>query len=287
MIKVPLYRIINLEAFISICINKEERYVNPLYCWEDTYEGYLLKKLETESGYKEVIHVLYDLFKGNAEQTINNLAKLQRARYSCFGQCWSMEKDSDAMWRIYSFNKHSVQLISNEERIRNMIDSNNIPDLIARINKVKYDLNPNNSNTISDIIYSGSKSDEAYYHKRTAFEHEKEVRVIIQFTREYMDVTSFTNSIMFSSFKINKDNISDEDKILKAVSSTLSDSFQGFYPITFPKNVYLQVLDLPSYIYGVRVHPQAEDWYVKLVESICKSYNLKFLGKSELYEINI
>ena len=47
-----LYRIISLETFLDIVLNKRERYVRPA-TWEDTFEGYLFSKLENQEEKKE------------------------------------------------------------------------------------------------------------------------------------------------------------------------------------------------------------------------------------------
>ena len=44
-----VYRIIGIESFLSILMNKEERYVRPIDSWQDTFEGYMLHQLDSDT----------------------------------------------------------------------------------------------------------------------------------------------------------------------------------------------------------------------------------------------
>lgn len=278
-----LYRIISFENFISICMLKKDRYVNPIDVWEDTYEGFFLHKLDSEGGNKEIIHYLYNnLFDKNPYITINNLAKLQRARFSCYGQSWSKESDSDALWRIYSYDKTGIQIISDGVRIQNMIRANKIDGLITRIEKVDYKLDFTDFDSIGKVLHAGSKSDEPFFHKRAAFKHEREVRVMIQLTKHYLDYTYFTAGIMESQYNKYKGIIDDEEAIFEGVKFAMNKNFKGFYTV-FPKDIKMDIFDLSGYIKGVKVHPQAKKWYVDLVRDVCDKTEISFLGKSKLY----
>lgn len=281
MIKAPLYRIVSLEGFVSLCITGTERYVNPIDCWEDTCEGYLLQKLDSANGTAEVIRYLYhDLFDENINYTVNNFAKLQRARYSCYAQSWSKLLDSDAMWRIYSYNKHGIQIKSNEKSIRKMISDSNYDGLITRVQTVSYN---KRVKEMKDILRQGSKADDPFFYKRDAFKHENEVRVVLQFTKNILEYTSFTAQAILVNINKNKDELSVEEKMLKAVKEIMGDELSGFYKSVFPQTLMMPIHNKSDYILGVRVHPQAEDWYVDLVEKMCESYGLSFDGKSDLY----
>ena len=278
--KEPLFRIISLESFISLCISGKERFVNPIDIWDDTYEGYMLRGLDSEIGIEKTINQVYQKFDCNVESTIDNLSKLLRARYSCFAQSWSTLPDSDAMWRIYSYNNHGIQICTNENQIRNMIESNNIDGGIIRIRPVIYD---DSITRIDDLIYSGSNIDEAYFHKRKAFEHECETRVILQLTKDYLDYTSFANSIIKHNYRRNKTKTTEIRKISNAVQKTMGNDLSGMYKFFFHSDLHLNIPSVSDYICTVKVHPLAEKWYEDLIKEICLKYNIQFAGKSNLY----
>ena len=43
--------------------------------------------------------------------------------------------------------------------------------------------------------------------------------------------------------------------------------------------------DITEYIEGVMVHPLAPQWYVKIIEDICKIKKIRFDGQSEIYTL--
>ena len=43
--------------------------------------------------------------------------------------------------------------------------------------------------------------------------------------------------------------------------------------------------DITEYIEGVMVHPLAPQWYVKIIEDICKMKKIRFEGQSEIYTL--
>ena len=99
-----LYRIISLESFIDLLHNKRERYVRPA-TWEDTFEGYLYSKLYDEKERKKIVEdIYYNVCPRNYKGTIDNILRLEHAKWFVYGQSWSNISESDAMWRIYSYN---------------------------------------------------------------------------------------------------------------------------------------------------------------------------------------
>ena len=45
--------------------------------------------------------------------------------------------------------------------------------------------------------------------------------------------------------------------------------------------------DISTFIKGIMVHPLASDSYVSLIEKMCNSFKVKFLGKSKIYDFNV
>lgn len=114
-----LYRIISLETFIDLLHNKRERYVRPA-TWDDNYEGYLFRRIENPEDRRKIIEdMYYNVCPRNYEATINNLLKLEHGKYFVYGQCWSTLSDSDALWRIYSYNQHAIQIKTTDVKIKN------------------------------------------------------------------------------------------------------------------------------------------------------------------------
>lgn len=83
------YQYGQLEYAILILQNKELRFNNVFKHWEDPYELFLFKQ---------------NIFIDGNPFHINKFDK------KLYGQCWSLNKDTDAMWRIYSPKKKGVRI---------------------------------------------------------------------------------------------------------------------------------------------------------------------------------
>ncbi|WP_034442366.1 hypothetical protein [Butyrivibrio sp. AE2032] len=277
---VDLYRIVSFESFVNLCMQKKERFVNPIDCWEDTHEGYMLHKLDTRSGIEEVTKVLYnDFFDHDIDLTVSNLVKLQRARFTCYGQCWSQLKDSDALWRIYSYNRHAVQIRSSSLDIKKMINEKHKDIVSVRVGKVYYG---NDYKDLSKILYSGSKTDAPFFYKRKEFQHEKEYRVMLQLTNERKEYYKLASMIIRNNAKRVKTS-DDVQGIVDSAMDLMEKHGFNFYRSSFPKELFVDIDNIANYVLGVRVHPQAEAWYVELIKTICNANGLLFEGQSELY----
>ncbi len=160
-----LYRIFKFEDILDILINKEITLVNPSL-WEDPYESFILKCKAT---------------KPNGENI-----EIESVQKQFFGQCWTLEEESDAMWRIYSQDKTGVRVKSTFNKVFSIIYDDNEDKSMATsyISKVKYMeekemkeyfSNPENTKLLSLngkwLVYLQSI-------KRKAFAHEREVRLM-------------------------------------------------------------------------------------------------------------
>lgn len=178
-----IYRIYPFNRFLELLKNKENALVKT-ELWEDPFENFLLKSIgKLPNG---------ELF------TINS-----RNKY--YGQCWSLKKESDAMWRIYSqhikddltekliidnigikvkstIGKVFVDLFKTQKEYIN--PKNKQPyNLFTFAGKVKYqkkeklvELLSNASNFLLDTTGKGQA--ESLMLKRLAFTHEREVRFV-------------------------------------------------------------------------------------------------------------
>lgn len=275
-----VYRIIGLESFLSILMNKQERYVRPIDCWQDTFEGYMLHQLDTGAGRRKVLERLFVISGRDTNATIRNLSKLLRSRYSCYAQCWSTNQDSDAMWRIYAYDNKAIQLISSVGNIKTMIGSSSWNGLEPEIDTVKYDIK-DEKEALNKILVWNAKIDTAFFHKRPAFEHEAEVRVLLNDLKRYEHIDGFAAASIRANMKFSDKSKSEIDQIFEAISYMVDE--KGGYSSLAPISIELKIANLKEYIDGIRVHPQAPDWYVSLIGKICHNYKLKFHGKSDLY----
>ena len=117
-LKKYVYRTISYERLIELFESKENTLVKPKL-WEDTFENFVLKaKLRVDDN-KVVEYDVHDRI---------------------YGQCWTLEKSSDAMWRIYSPDKKSIRI---RTTVENLLDSMSMslidtPKCFNSVGKVEY-----------------------------------------------------------------------------------------------------------------------------------------------------
>ena len=169
----PIYRIFTFDHLKDLFDDKKITLVKPKK-WDDPFENFIL----------------------NSTGKLPDGREFQiRFRDEYYGQCWSLNRESDAMWRIYSPEKDGVKVkttirklftpIFETEKRQTRFDGTKY-NISSFIGKVKY------SNTkyleemlkdkerMSDKIFDDTGWGQAstFFFKRWAFKHEKEIRII-------------------------------------------------------------------------------------------------------------
>ena len=141
------------------------RFNNVFKYWEDPYELFLFKQ---------------NIFIEGTPFHINDYDK------KLYGQCWSLNKDTDAMWRIYSSKKKGVRIKTTIGKMIQVLEQTRGMNWTApAFGLVKYVDIKFIKEYLRQIEKDGSgkffemMSDSLFY-KREQFSHEKEVRFIIQ-----------------------------------------------------------------------------------------------------------
>ena len=76
-----IYRVFSMEWFTQLITTKTNGLVHPAK-WDDPFENFFLQN--------------------NAITSNQTIVSLESLSESLYGQCWTRNRDSDAMWRIYS-----------------------------------------------------------------------------------------------------------------------------------------------------------------------------------------
>ena len=168
----PIYKYIPFK-YLKLMIQNSNLYFGKVSSWEDVYENWFLKEQM----------VLPTGEKGSAKVLIPGV----------FGQSWTLQEESDAMWRIYSkldrtqhdyFGDTAVRIKTTARKLYNVIYANDEDFNSSYIGAVKYlsqddflnmqdSLSPLNPLDLSEVFV------KSYFFKRTPFEHEREVRPIL------------------------------------------------------------------------------------------------------------
>lgn len=248
-----LYRYISFESFVGMIQSQSLTFVLP-ELWDDPKESAPFYELlsTTEAAVERIM--LYSIYN------------------KTFGQCWTRLSESDAMWRIYSYNNRAVKIkvaVSNLELL---------PDI--KIIPVEYG---------DRIKIDPNKGTESFYRalafKRLAFQHESEVRLIknYKFTSEE-DFDTHIKAVLALSEHEDKLEIIDsmypdlsfEDKVREIIRLlNVGNNRTETIEVTFK--------EIPQFFAGISVHPMAPEWYVNIVGEYCARNDLPFEGKSMLY----
>ena len=162
-----IYRIFTLDRFKELITSNELVLVNP-EMWDDPFENFFLK--------------------ANAIDGQGNTVDFSNLREMWYGQCWTKNEDTDAMWRIYSPDKNGVRISTTVRKLFDAIynEDDKFASLKYFIGKVDYgtkdELNDfMNKNSFWNIAIGGQNDGFAKLLciKREAFKHESEVRILV------------------------------------------------------------------------------------------------------------
>lgn len=168
-----IYRIFDIKYFCDLVQTKKNTIVHPKK-WDDPFENHLLN---------------------HPVQTKNGKA-YNYGRKLLYGQCWSLCKQSDALWRIYSPDKNGVKVTTS---VRKLFQSFKKSFELERnkhsyIGKVQY-YNP--EKVLTELInkfedtpkwsLDGSLEAKQLLFKRNAFSYESEIRLIGYYFDKYIN----------------------------------------------------------------------------------------------------
>jgi len=162
----PIYRVFPLNRFMQLFDDKNITLVKP-EMWEDPFENFIMKATgKTAAGDKFTVGFRDDFY----------------------GQCWTFQKESDAMWRIYAEKGRGVKV---KTTIRKLITAlykscEEFPELSCFIGKVEYYTKEKVKEILNDpdlltsylLDNTGKGQVETLLIKRFAFKHENEVRLV-------------------------------------------------------------------------------------------------------------
>lgn len=169
----PIYRIFSFKRLEEIFKEKKLTLAKPKK-WDDPFENFIL----------------------NSTGTLPDGREFQIGfRDNYYGQCWSLTVESDAMWRIYSPEKDGVKVKTTIRKLfQPLFEAGEIYhktdgtpfNTSSFVGKVRY----SKTSTLLDMLkdkkrmsnkifdQTGWGQASTFFFKRTAFKHEKEVRII-------------------------------------------------------------------------------------------------------------
>ena len=165
--KDKLYRFISYERLLDILVNG--RFVLVKYkLFDDPWEGFFHKAF----------------FKENENDSYSVLGENRP-----FIMCFTKRQHSDAMWRIYSKSSDGVQISTTVAKLKKLTKDSH-GDFDCYLKEVIY-----NDDIIKDDFFIkkfakatlSERRIECLFHKRTAFDHEEEVRLVLYAKQDMPD----------------------------------------------------------------------------------------------------
>ena len=166
------YRIFSLQRFLEVLERKSLTLVSPAK-WEDPFENFIHHHFRKK--YSDPTRVMR-WYGGNL-----------------VGQCWTLHRETDAMWRIYSSDKNGVKVKVKIKSLFEALWNSHYDPMTATtccyLGKVEYQ----SKRMISEVLKKPglektlSGDDTAYKRalylllKRNEFSHEKEIRLIYEY----------------------------------------------------------------------------------------------------------
>ncbi|CCX70002.1 pF11185 family protein [Prevotella sp. CAG:255] len=189
----PIYKFIPYKYLMTLI--QGELYIKKISSWDDVYENFLFKeKFELE-----------DQTPIDATNLISGI----------FGQSWTLEDETDAMWRIYSDVKSkdigdcAIRVKTTARKLFDTIYTNDECMATTYIGKVDYKLSGELDNWLRKLYLTVETLNRSFvdslFIKRMAFSHENEVRIIINFGSDAEECQSD-----HISFSINSETFIDE-----------------------------------------------------------------------------
>lgn len=176
----PVFRIFSCKRFLQLLKESKLSLIKPKK-WDDPFENFILSTPAIDN-----------------HGTPISLSSLSE---SYFGQCWTLNKETDAMWRIYSPYKDGIKVSTTVGKLFDVFyDHRKEPELECYFGLVEYKTEQNLINLLlraKEFVLdrSGIESAKSLLLKREEFSHEAEARLIyVSFCEDEKsrDVYSFT-----------------------------------------------------------------------------------------------
>lgn len=170
----PVYRIMPVHRLLE-CFQKRQLVLLPPKKWDDPFENMLLSA---------------KVMLGDGE-----VADMQPIRDKVYGQCWTLHRETDAMWRIYSADKSGAKVRSTPRKLLEALKVadgkfSEIQCFIGRVRYMTQKALVSKLKSLDLFNSNGSGIAESLIYKRDEFRHEREIRLL--YTGPSRDVHAFS-----------------------------------------------------------------------------------------------
>lgn len=159
--------------YLLVLVKEKRLVLNRVSAWEDPYENFLLKQHFVKPG---------DL-KASYYTSVEDQTK------GLYGMSWTLQQETDSLWRVYSPNKLSVRISCKIERLVETVSSEDNLwgiwlDKVQYLSERKMKSWLKQCGGISTYEQFVEIMSQSFFIKRKAFEAEKEFRLIVNFYKK-------------------------------------------------------------------------------------------------------
>lgn len=255
-----LYRVMSFEQFVDTVASRR-MYLTQLQRWDDPHEAATLRQLV-----KQFFDSSAEAAKFSARVKDQLASVIHRSLY---GQSWTILKESDALWRIYSPDKMGIRITVRQ------------PDLLASIQRMDFIKSEDTELYCGKVIYLSAEHAWKQVQERIQREGEVLLRTFANLCFFKREQFSHEQEYRFSAFvppadffqrtQIDPAKPVDEERIMNGVRDLI-----------FPPVYYYSIH--PAIIQQVTCDPRAPDWFVETVRNFFAQYASPHLvQKSTLY----
>ena len=231
---VVLWRYIDLAKLVAL-LNDKKLHFARADVFKDRHEGSFTKPMweKLEAQFAE---------RPGLRETVSKFFK-QHMKESAFVSCWCMEPESEAMWKLYCGDNYGVAITV----VYRDIEASFINQGLL-MTKVKY-LNYQVDEFSLDMAFY------PLFHKRLAFAHEKEVRIVKWFSEHIpgkrdRDHTPTEEEKRIDEYELKR---GEELKVERGIGILLE-------------------FDVGTLIRNIVVHPYAPEWYFNAVKLVVEKF---------------
>ena len=231
---VYLYKIIPYKYLLRWIYEEKIRF-KQVAGWDDVYELFLFKQKFVKDG---------------------NAVDFSAVQRTIYGQSWSLLRDSDALWRIYSPDKLSVRISTTFNDLVALMEKNTscLRGIEVFVGKVIYlkknKINEKIQEYLPDIFSDNNVVDSLFV-KRDSFSYEKEVRIILKKMTECDGEIVSNREIPFTDISIRPieliKEIAFDYRLDDALFNCLKSTIQILLPGISVRRSTLGTLDVNSY----------------------------------------
>ena len=222
---IKVWRYLDFTKYVSL-LSSQSIFFSRSDLFDDPYEG-----STTQANIKR----RKDIYKKNniPDETFKQMSYLlEKVRQWTYVNCWHMnEHESAAMWKLYAKTNEAVAIQSTYHKLKNCLSGK---AYLGIVNYIDYE---------SEWL-PGDDTMWPFVHKRKSFEHERELRAVIQ--------------------------------DLPVVDNVIKPGLPN------PESGQIVPVHLQDLIEFVHVSPESSKWFYLLVKDVTEKYNFKFEVRQSL-----